>query len=85
LLRRLRHLLTKSQSPQSAFRIGDRVRITDADPRFADRLGVEAIVASELERGDDGQLYYRLDNNMSARPECLTLLKSAPEGSDGTK
>lgn len=53
------------------FRIGDRVRITYADHEFIDRIGIEATIVSTLERGDDGRMYYRLDNDMSARPECL--------------
>lgn len=85
LLRRLLGLWAKTEYPQATFRIGDRVRITVADPRFADRVGIEATVASELERGDDGRLYYRLDNNMSAQPECLTLLQPAADAGDRAK
>jgi hypothetical protein len=40
---------------------------------------------SELERGDDGHLYYRLDNSMSAQPECLTLLQCAADAGDRAK
>jgi hypothetical protein len=85
LLRRLLGLWAKQESPQATFRIGDRVRITVADPRFADRVGIEATVVSELERGDDGHLYYRLDNSMSAQPECLTLLQCAADAGDRAK
>ena len=85
LLRRLLGRWAKTEYPQATFRIGDRVRITTADPRFADRLGIEATVASDIERGDDGRLYYRLDNDMSAQPECLTLLQSAADAGDRAK
>ena len=61
------------------FRIGDRVRITHADPEFIDRIGIEATVLSALERGDDGRMYYRLDNDMSAQPECLELIERRGE------
>jgi hypothetical protein len=69
------HWLRKRDTGQATFRIGDRVRITSADSPFADRVGVEAIIVSGLERAGDGRSYYRLDNNMSAQPECLTLLE----------
>jgi hypothetical protein len=61
------------------FNIGDRVRISKADPEFINRIGIEATIASELERAGDGRVYYRLDNNMSAQPECLTLLERVAE------
>ena len=79
LASRFIYWLRKRDAGQATFRIGDRVRITSADPQFAERVGVEAIVVSGLERAVDGQSYYRLDNNMSARPECLTLLQSRAE------
>ena len=85
LLDRLRRLWDRRQATQTAFSIGNRVRITKADPEFIDRIGTEAIVASELERGDDGRMYYRLDNNMSAQPECLTLLEQVAEPDDRTR
>jgi hypothetical protein len=75
LVSRFIHWLGKGDTGEATLRIGDRVRITSADPQFADRVGVEAIVVSGLERAGDGRSYYRLDNNMSAQPECLTLLE----------
>jgi hypothetical protein len=84
-LSRLRRLWAGREATQTTFRIGDRVRITKADPQFADRIGTEAIVASELERGDDGRTYYRLDNNTSAQPECLALLEPATNLRDHTR
>lgn len=65
-----------------AFKVGDRVRIDAADPPFTHRIGVEAIIASELECATDGRMYYRLDNNMSAQPECLTLLEPGADVND---
>lgn len=79
LLRRFLGLWANRDIPQATFRIGDRVRITDADPQFANRIGIEATVVSGLEPGGDGRLYYRLDNNMSAQPDCLTLLEPGAE------
>src|SRR5690606_18416990 len=73
LVSRFIHWLRKGNTGQAVFRIGDRVRITSADPQFAERIGVEAIIVSGLERAGDGRSYYRLDNNMSAQPESLTL------------
>jgi len=61
------------------FKIGDRVRIDSTDPGFSHQIGTEATVASELERGDNGRWYYRLDNNMSAEPECLKLIEHVAE------
>ncbi len=55
--------------------IGDRVRITHADPQFIDRIGIEAIVVSELEHTGVGRMFYRLNNNMSAEPDCLLLIE----------
>ena len=81
LLSRLLYWLRKRDTEQASFRIGDRVRITSADHRFTDRVGIEAIVVSGLERAADGCSYYRLDNNMSAQPECLTLLERGAEAS----
>jgi len=85
LLSRFRRLWDKSDALEATFRIGDRVRITNADRPFIDRLGVEAIVASELERANDGRMYYRLDNNMSAQPECLTLVERVAKPEDSIK
>ena len=79
-MNRFLHWLRKKDSEQATFKIGDRVRITSADPQFIDRVGIEAIIVSELERAGDGRRYYRLDNNMSAQPECLTLLEPSAEG-----
>jgi hypothetical protein len=79
---RFLHWLRKGDKERPAFRIGDRVRITSADPQFTDRVGIEAIVVSGLERAGDGRSYYRLDNNMSAQPECLTLLEPRAETPD---
>jgi hypothetical protein len=81
LVSRFAHWLRKRDTGPATFRIGDRVRITSADPQFADRVGIEAIVVSELERAGDGRSYYRLDNNMSAQPECLTLVEPDAAGS----
>lgn len=80
---RFLHWLRKSDTGEVNFKIGDRVRIISADPQFSDRIGIEATVVSELERAGDGRVYYRLDNNMSAQPECLTLLGHAREPGDG--
>ena len=80
---RFLHWLRKSDTGPLTFKIGDRVRIISADPQFSDRIGIEATVVSELERAGDGCVYYRLDNNMSAQPECLTLLEHDPEPGDG--
>lgn len=90
LLSRFRRWWKKRDAAQSemslsgveTFKIGDRVRINSADPRFKDRIGVEATIASELEYATDDRLYYRLDNNMSAQPECLTLLERSAERND---
>jgi hypothetical protein len=88
LLGRFRRWWSKRDSAQAGisshalietFKIGDRVRINNADPQFIYRIGAEATIASELERAADGLMYYRLDNNMSARPECLTLLERGAE------
>jgi hypothetical protein len=79
LVSRFVQWLRKGDTGPVSFRIGDRVRITSADPQFTDRVGIEAIVVSELERAGDGRSYYRLDNNMSAQPECLTLLERGAE------
>lgn len=68
-----------SQAPGETFKIGDRVRIDKADPEFICRIGTEATIASELECAPDGRMYYRLDNNMSAQPECLRLLERVAE------
>lgn len=67
--------LRKRDTEQATFSIGDRVRITRADPRFRDRIGIEATVVSGLQRASDGRRYYRLDNNMSAQPDCLALIE----------
>lgn len=85
LLSRFRRLLAGKEAAQATFRIGDRVRITHADRQFIDRIGVEATIASKLERANDGRLYYRLDNNMSAQPECLTLVEHAERPGDSIK
>jgi hypothetical protein len=82
LLSRFRRLWGERDAAPATFRIGDRVRITNADRQFIDRIGVEAVVASELERANDGRMYYRLDNNMSAQPECLALVE--PVAKPGT-
>jgi len=82
LVSRFLHWLRKRETERPAFRIGDRVRIISADPQFTDRVGIEAIVVSGLERAGDGRSYYRLDNNMSAQPECLTLLEPRAEAPD---
>ena len=84
LLSRLRRWWSKRDTPEAAFRIGDRVRVTKAGPQFTDRIGTEAIVVSELERAEDGRTFYRLDNNTSAEPDCLTLLERVAEPGDGT-
>ena len=82
MLSRFRRLWGERDAAQATFRIGDRVRITNADRQFIDRIGVEAVVASELERANDGRMYYRLDNNMSAQPECLALVEPVAKPGD---
>ena len=90
LLSRFRRWWNKKDAAQAGtslpavetFKIGDRVRINSADPQFIHRIGVEATIASELECATDGRMYYRLDNNMSAQPECLTLLERSAEPKD---
>ena len=79
LLNRLRRWWGKEEIAGASFRIGDRVRITGADPQFIDRIGTEAIVVSGLEPAGDGRMFYRLDNNMSAQPDCLTLIERVAE------
>lgn len=79
LTSRFLHWLLKRDTEQATFKIGDRVRIIKADPQFRDRVGIEATVVSKLERVGDGRSYYRLDNNMSAQPECLVLLEPRAE------
>jgi len=81
-LSRLRRWWASKEMGQARFRIGDRVRITHADPRFVDRIGIEATVVSEPEEAANGRMYYRLDNGMSAQPECLTLLEPVAEAGD---
>ncbi len=75
LLSRLRSWWDSRNAAQNSFMIGDRVRITHADPQFIDRIGIEAIVVSELEHTGDGRMFYRLNNNMSAEPNCLLLIE----------
>ncbi len=75
LLGRFRSWWAGRNTAQSTFMIGDRVRITQADPQFIDRVGIEAIVVSELEHTGDGSMFYRLNNNMSAKPDCLMLIE----------
>lgn len=75
LLSRFRRWRGNRNAAQSTFMIGDRIRITHADPQFIDRIGIEAIVVSELEHTGDGRMFYRLNNNMSAQPDCLTLIE----------
>jgi hypothetical protein len=75
LLSRFRKWWGSKDDAQNTFVVGDRVRITHADPQFIDRIGVEAIVVSELEHTGDGRMFYRLNNNMSAEPECLMLIE----------
>lgn len=82
LLSRFRHWWRGKDTAQATFRIGDRVRVTRADPQFTDRIGTEAIVVSDLEHTGDGRAFYRLNNNMSAQPECLTLLERDADPDD---
>lgn len=85
LLSRFRRWWCNRDSAQSTFKIGDRVRITHADPHFIDRIGIEAIVVSELEHASDGRMFYRLNNNMSAQPDCLTLIERLVDPGQNTE
>lgn len=75
LLSRFRSWWDSRNAAPTTFMIGDRVRITHADPQFIDRIGIEAIVVSELEHTGDGRMFCRLDNGMSAEPDCLMLIE----------